>query len=262
MTAGTDFGTPPPPSSSNYLGVPNGYVFVPPNPYNYQQGFIGPRITPQPVAPRYMTGDEFSIASMPPEQLARLQQSMATAGLIGSNTRVRVGLADDATVSAFKSLLSFANVNGLDWQGALSELAANPPSGGSVAVSNPLEEDTALRDAAQRLLGHQPNAQQLEGFRPYYEALTKQPTSLAATSSPTSSFDSTNPSTAPSATGNTFGSAPVIGSDATVTAPPSLDTAAEQYLRENDAAEIGTQRTMEMYRKLLDFIKGDGTITP
>src|SRR5690348_15822225 len=73
MTAGTDFGAPPPVSSTSYIGVPGGYGYLPRQNrggFNVFGALGAPTFGDQsgsvngaPVAPKYQTGDEFSVAS-------------------------------------------------------------------------------------------------------------------------------------------------------------------------------------------------------
>jgi len=259
MTAGTDFGAPPPVSSTSYIGVPGGYGYLPRQNrggFNVFGALGVPTFGDQsgsvngaPVAPKYQTGDEFTVASMPPEQLARLQQQLASAGLIGSNTKIRVGIADDATVAAFKSLLGFANVNGLDWHSALSKLMTNPPvdTTPSIEQTSPMDEDLALYSAAQKLLGRDPTPQQLDGFRPYYNALTTtQQTDTLAARQP--SVDGT--------TGGLTSSSPI--SPTTINDAPNLSSAAEGYLRQNSGLQVQGENLSHVMDALDSIISGAG----
>lgn len=259
MTAGTDFGAPPPPAASNntnYLGVPDNYAYLPkPNTSGFNVfGALGlptfgdqsGNLRGQPALPRYQTGDDIGIvASMPPETVARLQQALATAGLIGPKTQFRVGLADDTTTNAFKQLLSFANVNGMDWQGALAKLLQTPvttgggaatgtgsggaASGSGVELTNPMDEDMALRNAAQKLLGQDPSPKQLEGFRPYYDALTR------------SAQTQTTPQAGQS-----------------ITDQPNVTSAADSYLRQNAGIQVQGENLSHVMDALDGLINGSG----
>jgi hypothetical protein len=268
MTAGTDFGAPPPPnaSASQYIGVPSNYAYLP---HQNRSGFnifgalgmpsLGDQsgvVSGAPVLPRYMSGNEFDIASFPPEQLARLQQQLATAGLIGPSTKVHVGVADDATINAFKSLLGFANVNGLEWPTALAKLVQNPPQTGSSAASgigggggnviqqeNPANEDDALRSAAQQLLGKDPSPEQLQGFRPYYDALTRSAQQQGNTIGNTSDLQDADGGQTP---------------PQTVVNPPSLSDAAESYLRQNAGIQVQGENLSHVMNALDGLISGAG----
>lgn len=260
MTTTDTFGAPPSAAgTTTYLGVPNGYQYQSAIPNPGVLAAVGAGAAAQAAAPRpplYLTGSEYSIASLPPDQIARLQQAMAAAGLIGASTNVRVGIADSATVSAYKSLLSFANVNGADVNTALQILVDHPQStpAQTVQLPSPVDEDAALRTKAQNVLGHDPTEQQLDGFRSFYnDAYTAGQT----TSTATNPADTTNPDGTPNATGTGDDVTP-IGANATMTQPPTMDNAAGQYLQQNDSQGIGQQNVATKYSTLLSILTGGG----
>lgn len=261
MTTTDTFGAPPSADgTTTYLGVPNGYQYQAGVPNPGVLTAVGADAAAQVDAPRtplYMTGSEYSIASLPPDQIARLQQAMAAAGLIGASTNVRVGIADSATVSAYKSLLSFANVNGTDVNTALQTLVDHPQSSPAqtIQLPSPVDEDAALRTKAQNVLGHDPTEQQLDGFRSFYnDAYTAGQTTTPTAANPA---DTTNPDGTPNATGTGDDVTP-IGADPTVTQPPTMDDAADQYLRQNDSQGIGQQNVATKYSTLLSILTGGG----
>lgn len=143
-----------PTGSDEFIGVPKGYTVPVGGPghggdmgdmfrdeghTNYT--LAGPGLarqftsTIQPHAPLYAKGAEQQIRNMSVENLARLQGQLAEAGLIGPETRFRVGIPDDTTLAAYKKLLGVANNYAVDTDQALSMLK-NTPSlmGGKVSV--------------------------------------------------------------------------------------------------------------------------------
>lgn len=80
----------------------------------------------------YRDGEQWQIASWSPERIAAFQAEMAKAGILN---KYRKGLADDATVKAFKDLLGYANRMATDFNGALRQLQQIP-----------LEDPEALRE--------------------------------------------------------------------------------------------------------------------
>lgn len=60
--------------------------------------------------------------------------------------------------------------------------------------------------------------------------------------------------------GQVGGAAEANNAVPTITKPPDINAAAEQYLRDNDAGEIRTQNALSAYAQILNFIKGDGSI--
>lgn len=133
-------------SSGSFLGVPEGYsVFKPTGPRTPEEkrsdiyaatfGGAGP-VTYRPKrgiyedaggvtrTPMYRSGDDLrTLSALSVEELARLQGRMASVGLIGPSTRFRIGVVDNATVSAYKTLLSTANRYGVTDSEALRMLA-------------------------------------------------------------------------------------------------------------------------------------------
>ena len=253
-----DVGAPPAAdgSASTFLGVPNNYVFNPPDnviskapdPVSQMLGFVA---TSAQQPPRYKSGDELALASMPPETIARMQSALATVGLIGPSTTIHVGLADSATVSAFKALMTYANVNGQDWQTSLSQLAANPPvkASTSTTMPNPVNEDNALYSAARSLFGHDPTQAQLDGFRPYYNStLTTQPQTtdmIGSVGQPD--------------IGSTTSGDMLAGTSTTTVAPLNVDDAAQQFLRQTAPGEVAAQQVATKYQTLMKILGGSGS---
>lgn len=120
------------------------------------------RVTTSPVGvsveqPRYFDGDEDMIATFTREQIADIQAKMKKAGILG---KYRVGVADEATVSAFKDVLSQANRELSDWNIGLSVLQQGAVGGGGglpYRVSSPDDLRTVIEDSSRLVLGRVAN---------------------------------------------------------------------------------------------------------
>lgn len=117
----------------------------------------------------YRTTDVNMPVGKPPEDIARLQQALIAAGLLRSNNMVAAGAWGQSERTAFKKLLTFANLNGITWQEALQVysdsaargMATGQGYGSSMAgpeepqfqaqVTNPDDLRLALKDASAAL---------------------------------------------------------------------------------------------------------------
>lgn len=154
-------GSGPPPAAaqdSRFIGVPDDYTVgraVPAAPGEDDRRFG--RWTERAFTPRFETGDELKLANQPPETIARIQRRLVNAGLLGKH---RAGIFDDATRSAYRNVLEYANVRGYqDDAMALAELEANPPVTPedervfSPVVSNPRNIQKRVRALAREVWG-------------------------------------------------------------------------------------------------------------
>lgn len=66
------------------------------------------------IPPRYFEGDQYQPASMSPDQVASLQQSMATAGYYGNTPNYVPGVWRSSDAAAYKDVLLAANQSGQD----------------------------------------------------------------------------------------------------------------------------------------------------
>ena len=117
----------------------------------------------------YRSGDENLPTGKPPEAIAQLQQALIRAGLLDPDNVISAGMWGQADRTAFKKLLTFANLNGLTWQEALSvysDAAARGAATGvgygsgmagpedpqfQAQVTNPDDLRLALKDASAAL---------------------------------------------------------------------------------------------------------------
>lgn len=115
---------------------------------------------PTVVTPRYFAGHELGPGSLPAEEIARLQRAMAAAGILKGS--YRIGVWDDQSIGAYRSLLEFANVAGVDEREALrrySEAPESDPDAGAdraplvVRTPNPEDLRAIFKRAAASELG-------------------------------------------------------------------------------------------------------------
>lgn len=245
-----------------YLGVPNNFIYSGgPAQTGANLGFQltgGATLPGQlPTPPKYKVGDEFSLAGMSPESIARLQQSMVAAGLIGAHSVIRTGIADPTTVAAYKTLLGFANQNGTDANTAMATLLSSPAKTATPVqpvAANPLDSDQALRSAAQDQLGHAPTLEQLQGFEAAYNAQYENAQMAAPTDSNPS--DQVNPDGSGNSTDTGVDVTPQTSTKRQMQAP-SADAAATQYLQQTDQQGIAQQNVATKYGTLLDILGGN-----
>ena len=91
-----------------------------------------PDLYPVQVGPSYETDGPntasamAAVASLSPENTARLQIKLAKAGLISKSSVVQVGVFDDVTESAYREVLGIANRYGMSDTDALAMLESQP----------------------------------------------------------------------------------------------------------------------------------------
>lgn len=173
-----------------YIGMPKGYVPTsagyggPVSPGQAERLASGGRFRePQITPPRYKVGAEMEPRSYSPEMIARLQQQLAAAGLIGPSTRYRLGVWDSTSISAYKQLLAFANQGGTSREDALQTLLTAPQlrgdgqgvggSGGAEVqqgrlntyeASDPAGVRQTAEQAFKQALGRKPKKDELDKF--------------------------------------------------------------------------------------------------
>lgn len=124
-------------AGDGFIGVPDGYTipatfgdwFRPDRAVTDSAGTIGAT----PSMPKYANGIEASLLDFTQEDIARLQIRLSKAGLIGPETKFRLGQVlgtSDATYTAFKKLLGAANTRGVGWDSMLTKLESQPQSRG------------------------------------------------------------------------------------------------------------------------------------
>lgn len=170
-----------------FIGMPKGYVPTKPGvggPVSIRQAERGVQYGTQITPPKYKVGAEMEPRSYSPEMIARLQQQMAAAGLIGPSTRYRLGVWDSTSTNAYKQLLTHANRGGMSREDALTELLTAPQvkgeggvmggvGGGAAApqgklntyeASDPAGVRQTAEQAFRQALGRKPRKDELEKF--------------------------------------------------------------------------------------------------
>ena len=104
------------------------------------------------ATPKYFEGDEDIINSFTREEVATVQQQMKTAGILG---KYKLGIVDNATLAAFKTVLGQANRNASDWTVGLRALQTGATGGPAltVRVSSPDDLNKIIEESAKYVLG-------------------------------------------------------------------------------------------------------------
>lgn len=221
-------------------GYPGGQILGP----RSQGWMIGQSLVGRPG---YTHDDANMPVGRPPEDIARLQQALIDAGLLNQNRMVAAGAWNAAEQTAFRKLLTFANLNNMTWQEALgvySQMAAQgratgqgygstgSSSGGGdnvpvfqAQVSNPDDIRLALKDASGSLraggafddatLGRLVEAYQAQEIADQRAAFDAQLTGQ------------------------------------TVTQPRSAETMARNLIRQQDPAGVGAREYADRYQEFL-----------
>lgn len=169
--------------------VPGGGAIAPSSPIGVPTGY-------QPVTGgqvRYLKGDEFIPAGLPPEEVARLQESLDAAGLYNPKDVYPKGWWDGTSVRAYKRLLTHANSSGQDYGRSLSQLGAQAARdrqrGGAArrqsrldALTPPVDLANVADKTAQRLMGRRLNNQEVQQFISSFQALERAGTTMPSPS--------------------------------------------------------------------------------
>lgn len=134
-----------------------------------QYGFMAPDVRNGPTSSQdmYYTGAERSVPmQLSQETRAELQLTLKQMGLIGKNVTIQPGAWDDASASAFKQVLSYANGLGVPWGTALQDMLDNQQqyagiNGGgggggalpSVHLTSPDDIAAVIREGAKTIYG-------------------------------------------------------------------------------------------------------------
>jgi hypothetical protein len=113
-------------------GIPAGFDLDEPQPIDVPADF-----TPATGQVRYMAGDEWDPAALSVEERARLQRLMDDIGLIPKGAKYRLGVWDNTSRNAFRTLLGFANAEGVEWMDAMDLWAARPEVGAETEEFQP-----------------------------------------------------------------------------------------------------------------------------
>lgn len=223
------------------LGVPE-YVMGPdgqPTPYAVPGGIqgdvLGVPIPSVPILPHFFDGDEWRPASLPPGQIARLQDLLAGVGLLDEYRR---GYWDANSQKAYREVLEFANASGIGDEatairriaetGGLGEVT-KPRAPLTVRRSNPLDIKKGADDVARSVLGRKLRDDELPTIISAIQALETQAQTQA------------------------------YNADATVVEPPSLAAFVEQKLRVDNPVEARTQDELGVGNEFFDLLSGGGS---
>lgn len=201
----------------------------------------------------YRSGDENMPVGKPPEAIARLQQALIAAGLLRQNNMVAAGAWGQSERTAFKKLLTFANLNGLTWQEALqvySDSAARGAASGQgygstlggseepqfqAQVTNPDDLRLALKDASSALrAGGAFDEATIERLVRVYQAAEVEDQRAAFAQ-------------------EAFGQ--------TVTAPRSAETILRDTVRKEDPSGVGAREVADRYNEFLGALGSPVTPT-
>ena len=129
------------------LAVPDTYTGFKPPVGGEERRFGVPQLTP-----KYFDGDEDLINTFTREEVATVQQQMKAAGILG---KYRLGVVDDATLDAFKTVLSQSNRTASDWTVGLKALQSGATGGPGLTyrVSNPDDLNKIIEQSAKYVLG-------------------------------------------------------------------------------------------------------------
>lgn len=167
------------PQTHTYFGVPNDYQ--PPDQLQHQQVrrdnyVFDVGVPAKSPSPQYKPGDELKLLQTP-ELVPQIQAQLVNAGLLNAKS-VRPGVWDSSSQSAYKTVLGYANQNGITAQEALQILAGNPKLGSTstraaniIQETNPIDIIATAQDSAQKLLGRQFTEAELQPLVAHYQAL-------------------------------------------------------------------------------------------
>jgi hypothetical protein len=169
------------------IGVPRGYLAVNPAPQNpavaAQLRAAGVDVNPNrpTLPPAFMDGDEWAPASQPPDRIAEWQRAMAQAGALTG--KYRLGIWDDATRDAYRSILAFANQIGESnevaalrrWSEAdVVEEQREPFKALPFRPVDPAAVRQKVKATMTDLLGRDPRESEIETLAAQYEAFMRQ----------------------------------------------------------------------------------------
>lgn len=262
---------PPPPASPggaaapgedpDFIGVPDDYS-VPPTLGDWfrperQIIAAGQLQGATSTFPQYQEGTQNVLLSMSAENIARLQAQLSAVGLIGPETRFRVGVVtgtSDPTYTAFKKLLATANVYGTTWDRALNILAEKPAvtqaeldaekEGPTTRTSTStstqdftrLDAEAAADAAFQEALGQDATPGQIKAMRKALNAYAEKNPSTSTTTT-TTDTDGNSTSSTSSTGGVTSAGAQQIATNIARQAPNYAEVqAATTYMNALEAA--------------------------
>ncbi len=181
---GINFGPPPGAAPEEETSVAGGFSpgYKPPTkvgeglqtsilrfaPDQIPEGAVGTRVRMRttlfgttPYDGQYVRDDAWTLPLQDPEDIPNLQRQLVLAGLLDPK-KIREGLWDEASASAYGNVLGFANAYGLNANDALSVLINNPDLASTLADpkpiverANPADINATYRQASQSLTGQE-----------------------------------------------------------------------------------------------------------
>lgn len=205
------------------LGVPATYAPTP----NYK--------------PNYFEGDEWKPASLPPQQVAQLQDQLILGGYLDPKG-IQKGAWDSKTRAAYKSLLEDSNGSGATWDGTLRQRISvgqqyptategEAPRAPLVArVSNPQDLRSTFRSVAKRTMGRgKIDDAMVDRMVAAYQGLEQGSQQQAYNAGE---------------------------SGGTITAPPDAETFAEGQLQAADPVRYESRKVVEKFDVIANVLRG------
>lgn len=242
---------PPPPaagtsSGPSPIGVPAGYTLPPDTNPAVMDALGAAGVNAQGLAsslpsrdPRYWDGDEYLPASLSPTEVARLQRQLEAAGVIEKGTKYRLGVWDEPSRSAYRSLLGYANASGLSIPDAIRRYAESavmneePDAGPTLPtyrISHPDDLRATFESAAKSVIGRTNlDPQQIQRMIQAYQQAELAPQQAV--------------------TANQLG-----GGGGVVTGAPDPGVFAEQQIRQAAPVEASAHDQVTQFESMLDII--------
>lgn len=181
--------------------------------------YVPVQLPPTVIPPTFYDGDEYLPAQMSAEDRARLQMKMYELGILDQD--FQVGVWDGPTRLAYRSVLEFANASGItDAQAAMDEYGQTmdvskakrnrPPL--VIRQTSPEDIRRVAQNVATQILGERADEGQVDRIVAAYQQ--------AETTYQQQAYDATYES-------------------GTVTEPPTVETFAEDQLKERNPTEAG-----------------------
>lgn len=183
-----------------------------------------------PIHSQYMPGDQWKVPLSDPQSIPQIQQMLVQAGLLSAK-QVRIGVWDNASASAYSTVLGFANAYGINATQALNTLINNPKVGKGAST------------AAQPIISYTNPADVATGFQNVSQNLTGQEQDPAAFAAQFHSQESA----AQHQRGQNY------------TQAPSITGAATQYIQQHDPSQelaYGTASRMQQFFAMLPGVSG------
>lgn len=207
------------------------------------QNFMGPvgpsamQEVNKTVPVQYWEGDQWQPASLPPQEIMKLQLQLKDAGVIPKSSKYTAGVWDAVSAAALERVMTYANASGRSKEDIIADFAKattqdEDRTGAVLQVKSPEEIDAVLKDSAAKVIGRSLSPAELSMLRAGYQQLDRTAQEQEAAARAIASE----------------------GGTATVTGAPSVDTYANEQLRQKFKGEAdyqtGLARMKEFYSML------------